>query len=107
MIYIILVVRVYSLTLYYDEFDKVRKYSLTAPFVTIRLLIYSIAKREYSLIKNCFVFHLPTTYVIIGLQNCLLHKEYQDKKKAMYLKYNKNERNKILLKKTEKLICQT
>ncbi len=106
MIYLFLVFRVYSLTLYYIEFDKVRKYVWYAPFVTVGLFIYAILKKQ-SNVMSCFVFHLPTTYKLIGIEYCLLRKEYQPKKKIAHSKHYKIDQSmKVLLQKTEKFLYE-
>ncbi len=106
MIYLFLVFRIYSLTLYYAEFDEVRKYTWFAPLIAIVVFIYALLEKE-SIVLRCFIFHLPTAYAIIGIEYCLLRKEHQPKKKVSYSKQHKRDQNmKILLRKTEKILCE-
>lgn len=74
-IYLMGVLRIYSLTLYYKEFDGTRKYTLIAPINIIKIFLYLLTEKKDGEIMRCIVFHFPTFYKVAGLQCCLISKK--------------------------------
>ncbi|GEM_PF-3413466 len=107
-IYLLGVLRIYSLSLYYREFDGTRKYAFLVPLDIIQIIIYIIREKRDSEVKKCIVFHFPTFYKVVGLQLCLLSKKISDKSQNPSENFSRQEIfcsvEQILLSK-EKIIC--
>lgn len=108
-IYLLGVLRIYSLSLYYREFDETRKYVFLVPLNIIQIILYIIHEKKDTEVIKGIVFHFPTFYKAVGLQLCLLRKKISNKSQDLSENFSRQEIfcniEQILLSK-EKIICE-
>ena len=67
MIYLMLVLRVYSLSSYYYQLDSIRWLSWFAPLFVLYTIIYMLYRKQYKLFKESML-HPYLMYTTISMQ---------------------------------------
>lgn len=103
IVYLLIVLRIYSLTLYYRELDGLRKLIFITPLITIHLFFVIYKDKEYNMLRY-FIFHIPSAFIAVGFQYCLMSKHVSNN---IVQKSNNKIDMRELYNKAEKLICQS